>query len=302
MAEKRSQSSRAGQDSDIVFGDPIAGNAVDRVAVRLPPFWPEDPEVWFAQAEAQFHISGIKDDTTKFYQVIAQLENRYARELKDLIKNPPTENKYEKLKTQLIKRLSSSRELQISQLLAGEELGDRKPSQFLRHLQTLAADGVTEEFMRGMWSNRLPTHVQAIIVSQKGSTLEEVAELADKICEIAPAPAMQVASTALMPTPSTSSSTPVHNNNAFDSMLQKLDGLISSRIQMELQRLQIAQLSIQDGRPRFRRNSTRSPGRYRSRSQSRSRGMCWYHYNFGDKARKCTSPCNYAPGNKSDSQ
>lgn len=164
MSAKRVQSPGE-QDSDGVYQDPIGSVSVYRaVQPRLPQFWLEDPEIWFAQAEAQFHISEIKDDTTKFYQVISQLEQRYVRELKDLIRNPPVANKYGKLKVQLIKRLSISREHQISQLLAGEDSGDRK--RFLRHLQTLAADGVSEEFMRGMWSNGLPPHVQAIIVSK----------------------------------------------------------------------------------------------------------------------------------------
>ena len=31
------------------------------VAIKLPTFWAQQPEVWFLQAEAQFHIRKITD-------------------------------------------------------------------------------------------------------------------------------------------------------------------------------------------------------------------------------------------------
>lgn len=244
------------------------------------------------QAEAQFHVAGIKDDTTKFFMVLSQLDQRYAKEIKDVMKNPPSNDRYLKLKDVLIKRICISREFQISQLLEGEELGDRKPSQFLRHLQALANDEISEEFLRGMWSKRLPPHVQAIIVSQTGP-IEEVAELADKICEVAYPSTMQVASASFH--------TPTASPSNFDSLLQRIDSL--TRAQLDLTR-QVAQLTLQDGRSRspFRRSHAGPRGRSRSRSRSRNPGMCWYHNIFGERARKCTAPCNYQSGNKLGSQ
>jgi hypothetical protein len=54
-----------------------------------------------------------------------------------------------------VQRLCPSREQRIRQLLTLEEMGDRKPSQFPRHLRGLAPD-VTEEFLYTIWSSRLP--------------------------------------------------------------------------------------------------------------------------------------------------
>ncbi|XP_048001859.1 uncharacterized protein LOC125238564 isoform X2 [Leguminivora glycinivorella] len=119
--------------------DPLSTGAdTFRVGVRLPPFYRQDPAVWFAQVEGHFILSKITSDATKYYYILSQLDHEYAAEVKDVIVNPPAEGKYEKLKAELISRLSASREKELKRLLVHEELGDRKPSQFLRHLQHLA--------------------------------------------------------------------------------------------------------------------------------------------------------------------
>ena len=90
------------------------------------------PDVWFAQLKAQFALARINEDKTKFYDVIAQFGNQYIADVLDIIQTPPATGKYEKIKTELIRRLSSSREKKVKQLLNLEELGDCTPSQFLR--------------------------------------------------------------------------------------------------------------------------------------------------------------------------
>ena len=62
---------------------------VGAVAVKLPPFWPESAEVWFAHAEAQFNIKGISSSTTKFYHCVAAMSQEEASQLLDLIRTPP---------------------------------------------------------------------------------------------------------------------------------------------------------------------------------------------------------------------
>jgi hypothetical protein len=65
------------------------GPEVYRVAVRLPPFWPEQPIVWFGQAKAQFKLAGITRQRTKFNYVVSQLNNQQAAEVEDPIASPP---------------------------------------------------------------------------------------------------------------------------------------------------------------------------------------------------------------------
>ncbi|KAL0830888.1 hypothetical protein ABMA28_002990 [Loxostege sticticalis] len=116
--------------------------------------------------ESQFVLSGITKDETKFYYLVAQLDHQYAKEVKDIITSPSATDKYAKLKTELIKRLSASQEKRIKQLLVHEELGDRKPSQFLRHLSSLAGSSVSSDFLLTLWSSRLPQNIQTVIISE----------------------------------------------------------------------------------------------------------------------------------------
>ncbi|GBP75397.1 hypothetical protein EVAR_34764_1 [Eumeta japonica] len=88
----------AGSDS---IASPGTSNEVCRLTTKIPPFWPEEPIIWFAQVEGQFMNAGITADLTKYNYVIAQLDQTHLREVKDIIVNPPTTGKYEILKQSL---------------------------------------------------------------------------------------------------------------------------------------------------------------------------------------------------------
>lgn len=247
---------------------------MSRVTAKLPPFWPERPALWFAQVEAQFALCGVTNEITKFNYVVSQLEHRYAAEVEDIITSPPPEP-YRRLKEELVQRLSTSQEQRIRQLLTVEELGDRKPSQFLRHLRSLAP-AVPDDFLRSIWSGRLPTHLQSILASQPDSSLDSLSRLADRVHEVAPQIAVATA-------------TPQHDHA---ELLQKIEELTH----------QVAALQVsRGGRPRSR-SSIRSSDRPRSRDTGDS-GYCWYHSRFGYRAQQCRAPCSFSSqGNETSSR
>lgn len=260
------------------------GVEVLRVGVKMPPFWPEEPALWFAQVESQFVLSRITTDDTKFCYLVSQLEHQYASEVKDIITYPPATNKYEKLKSELIKRLSASKEKRVKQLLMHEELGDRKPSQFLRHLEGLAGPAVPKDFLATLWSSRLPQTIQTVIASQIDLPLEKLAELADKVHEIAP-PAPQVAST------STTASAP-----SYEDLAKQV---------CELTR-QVANLTSRlenNGRSRSKsRRYNRSRSRSRPKQPPPNHPHCFYHFTYGANAKKCKNPCSYPAENSQGSR
>jgi hypothetical protein len=79
----------------------------------------------------------VTSERTKFDYIISQLEYRHAAEVEDIIISSPAYEPYTTLRKELVRRLSSSKDQRIRQLLTHEEIGDRKPSQFLRSLKRL---------------------------------------------------------------------------------------------------------------------------------------------------------------------
>lgn len=249
---------------------------VNRVGVRVPPFYPSKPSLWFASLESQFVLAGITTDSTKYHYAISYLEPQHIEIVEDIVAAPTAPDKYEQLKTELVKRLTASREKQVHQLLHHEELGDRKPSQFLRRLKTLAGEGVPDDFLRTLWSSRLPSSVQPIIASQANMKLDDVAELADQIHDVI-ALSPQVAA----------AETPAGSSGAMDRQIAELTRQVQA-LSSKVDRM---------SRPRAR-SSSRSARARRTRTRSQSSyqkfPVCWYHSKFGDEANSCVKPCDYA--------
>ena len=62
--------------------------------MKLPAFWPDAAEVWFAQADTQFAIQNISVSKTKFYHVVMVLPQEVASQILDLIRAPPASDPY----------------------------------------------------------------------------------------------------------------------------------------------------------------------------------------------------------------
>ncbi|KOC58672.1 hypothetical protein WH47_08639, partial [Habropoda laboriosa] len=229
-------------------------------------------DLWFIQMESQFAIAGITMDSAKYHYAMSGLDFQALKEVRDIVRNPPEAGKYEKLKTELIRRLSISEEGKVRQLLAREELGDRKPSQFLRHLSNLAGTSVPESLLETIWMGGLPRNLQAILADLTDLELEKMAECADKIHKTTTG--LQVACFALQ-TPASGIEELIRVTNAM--IIELVNPINTAR---------------ESSDPRAQRRT-----QTRSRSRSPSTGPCWYHRTFGDRATRCQSPCTRQSGN-----
>ena len=77
------------------------------ISIKLAPYWPSDPALWFSQVEAQIRTRAITSELTKYAYVVGSLQPEVAQEVRDLLINPPAETPYIKLKTELVKRTSA---------------------------------------------------------------------------------------------------------------------------------------------------------------------------------------------------
>ena len=100
-------------------GSGSASTTVAAVSIKLPLFWPADPEVWFLQVEAQFATHGIVSQKTQFDYVIISLSPEIATEVRDLLLKFPDDRPYDVLKAELIKHTAASEENKLQQLLGG---------------------------------------------------------------------------------------------------------------------------------------------------------------------------------------
>ena len=252
---------------------------VSSVTIKIPPFWPADPEVWFAQVEAQFTTRGVTSQKTKFDYVVASLSPEYATEVRDLILKPPATDPYDSLKEQLVKRTTASEQRRLQQLFNSEELGDRTPSQLLRRMRQLLGDKASTadpSFLRGLFLQRLPPNVKMVLAStSETEDLEALASLADRVAEVA--------------TPTVSTIETSHLSAEVEQLRTEIADLKS--LVKSLSSHSPPTSTPKRGRSPRRRTPSPAP-------PTCPTGLCWYHMRFAEKATKCNQPCSWDSGNE----
>lgn len=246
----------------------MSSSEISRVSVRVPPFWRQNPRLWFRQLESQFVTSAITSDSTKFHTLVGSIESNILNHVSHIVEEPPAEGKYEALKTALLNEFVESEERRLRQLLENVNIGDNKPSGLLREMRDLACGKVSDELLKTLWIQRLPNTTKAIL-SVSDDKIDKLAMMADKIHDQSDASGM------------------------INAVSTKSDDRLSV-LERQMQEIVCKIDALSTGNQRQARGSSRNRSRNRSRSQS-STSVCWYHHKFGCKATKCRSPCSFKP-------
>ncbi|XP_058814445.1 uncharacterized protein LOC131678379 [Topomyia yanbarensis] len=228
------------------------------VCVKLPEFWKTDPEMWFAQAEAQFVLANVVKDDTKFYHIVAKVDQSVICHITDLVSKPPQQQKYQALKA----RFALSSEARLERLLNASDLGDMRPTHLLAKMQEKSAGlNVNENLLKMLFLQRMPAHIRPVLTISDG-TLAKLAEMADKMLEQPQDSTVSTSSTA---------------NDQLDRMNKQIE-VLSADIR------------------RLKANPDTYRSRSSSRSRN-SNDLCWYHQKYGAKAQRCKQPCQFRSKN-----
>ena len=221
-------------------------------ALKLPTFWPENAEVWFAQAEAQFAIKAISVSRTKFYYAVASLPQEVATQILDLIRAPPAGGPYEILRERLITLYSLNDYQRFEALVSLTLSGDQKPSHLMNRMLALLPDDHKPDFiLRGLFLRRLPIEVRSHLLQEKISDPRALALKADEL---------------------------------FQSRVSSPVNLLSE----DFEEVSVNAVAVKNRTsPVARRSATPAPS---SRSPA-SPGPCWYHKKHGNIAQQCRKPC-----------
>lgn len=258
---------------------------------QLPAFWGNRPALWFRAVEAKFNLAlpKITREVTRFEHVICVLPPEVAAEVSDIIENPDPTKPYTKLKEEIIKRMSLSEAQRLKQLLSGQELGSRKPSQLLRHMKSLVGDEqyVNSNALRELFLQQMPVSIQPILIALGDLPVDRVATIADQIMEATPSAAIS----AVAPSKN-------YNCIANPNMHVTYSGATANQpdaiLTMILDRLDNLERQLAY---RNQNQNHHARARNRSRSKSHDKGRdqwCYYHRRFGNKAQHCTTPCAYS--------
>lgn len=238
------------------------------VSVKLPDFWKSDPAMWFAQAEAQFHLAKIVSDETKYYHIVAKVDQSVICHIADLVATPPAADKYQAVKDRLIARFALSAEHRFEQLLGSHDLGDMRPTHLLAKMRELSTGlGVDDSLLKMIFIQRLPAGIRPILTCHDG-TIDKLAEMADKITDSSSQTTVGMVNT--------------EPANTSDKLAEQIELLTA-----EIRRMKA---------PNSNRSRSMSRNRSSSRSASRT-GLCWYHNKYGNDAQRCRDPCSWSSKN-----
>jgi hypothetical protein len=251
---------------------PVVGAGM-AAAVKLPPFWPHAPALWFSQAECQFVVRGVVDSFQRYCLVVSVLPHESLRLVADIVEAPPATEQYQTLKDRLLASHQLTGYQRAEKLFAMPALGARKPSDLMAAMLEVCPRGEEKtELFACLFLQRLPRELRILLARADHKDPKKLADEADNLWGMHVAPAGQLAAMAVTEEPEASIAAVRHTADAGRG---------------------------RGGRGRRGRGGggQRQPVEPEiSREARLAAGLCIKHWRYGEQANSCFQPCSW-PGN-----
>lgn len=136
---------------------------VSPLSVKLPPFVPEDPDMWFARVEATFRRRKITKSWDKFDYCLAAMSEEQLQSVRHVIIKPSEDDPYDSLKTALLKRHSADPVEKILNFLDTTSLPqDGNPKMVADRIKALSQD-ITERDL-ALFVSKMPLSIRGFLL------------------------------------------------------------------------------------------------------------------------------------------
>ena len=149
--------------------------------IKLPNFTDESPTTWLKLAEAHLTANNVADVQLKILSIISALPPDFREETLQYLE-PGVANAYNEL-TQAIKNYNRPSEInRIRQLMNAAPIGDRKPTQYLRHLRSLVEKPEDYlQILRRHLEDRIDQNIAQTLLACKLENIDDYARRADDL-------------------------------------------------------------------------------------------------------------------------
>jgi hypothetical protein len=155
---------------------------VNAVAVKLPDFWPADPQTWFHQAEAAFatQMSLCPSSSTTTPDEAAHDLVMSVRDIVNLMQ-PNTPDAYKQLKAHLTASYGKTKWQQVNAILDMPPLGTKSPSHLMNELLALLPAGENKDraIFLGVFLRKLLSSMKNHLAAANHETAAAMAAHAD---------------------------------------------------------------------------------------------------------------------------
>lgn len=236
-----------------------ATSAVDKV--KLPPFWPDSPAAWFMSAEMQFQLRGITAQTDRFCLIAAALDKESLKRVMHVLSNPDPATPYDVLKEALVVSHQLNNFERVQLVLAMPPLGARKPSQLAADmLEACPKEEVKSMFLIGLFLQRLPRELRLLLGTEDHKDIRVLAARADQLI--------------------------AYNRH------QDHDRVAAINPTSETDAASDSTETVAAVRP-FKPKGKQPGNNNKPDNTGEAPQLCYFHYRFGAKSRKCKQPCTW---------